>query len=186
MTNNYLQSQLSTVKGPVSGTFRVISPYFGESDSGHPFVRLRLEDFSGHAYAYSWRDDVRCSSGMYEYSRAYIEGQVKHHKAQPVVEVQTLVPASMEYQDIVRLIPQPLCPHPELLLELQAALRLITIPALKDFVRRVLADDAIAFPFVACPASINHHHNYPVPGMLRFRNICRNNFPGIFGDCKPY
>ncbi|SHJ88393.1 hypothetical protein SAMN02745165_03443 [Malonomonas rubra DSM 5091] len=166
MGNNHLQFQLSATQGPISGTFRIISPYFGEANSGHPFVRLRLEDFSGHTYAYSWRDDVRHSSGLHEYSRAYIEGNIKHHKSGSVVEIETLVPANLEYQDIVRLIPQGLCPLPELLVELQAALRLITIPALKGFVRQVLMDDGIAFPFVACPASLKHHHNYP-GGLLK-------------------
>lgn len=166
MSINSLQTELIGSQGPLSGTFRVTAPYFGESDSGHPFVRLRLEDFNGYIYAYSWLEVVMRSTGMFVYSRAYIEGQLKVQQSQPIVEIQTLVPAKLEYHDIVRLIPQSICPHPKLLTELQAALKLITIPDLRSFIGRVLTNDGISFPFVACPASIRHHHNYP-GGLLK-------------------
>lgn len=166
MTTNYLQNQLDLSQGPVSGTFRIREPYFGESDTGRPFVRLRLEDFTGHLYAYSWYDQVMKSQGLFDLSRAYIEGRLRSQQGQSFVELKTLVPARLAYHDTIRLIPQAVCPQPGLLFELQAALRLITIPALRQFVVQVLGNDGIAYPFVSCPGSLHHHHNYP-GGLLK-------------------
>jgi 3'-5' exoribonuclease len=42
---------------------------------------------------------------------------------------------------------------------------------LKGFVLDTLSDDTIAFPFVACPASLGFHHNYP-GGLLRHSIEC--------------
>jgi 3'-5' exoribonuclease len=166
MMINHLQTQMISAQGPFSGTFRITSPSFGESRSGYPFVRLRLEDYSGHIYAYSKNENVLRSSELGNYSLSYIEGNVVHQKEQAVVEIRAVAPASFVFQDVVRLMPQSLCPCPELLFDLQAALRIITIPALKQFITQVLGNDGIAFPFISCPASLNHHHNYP-GGLLK-------------------
>jgi len=72
---------------------------------------------------------------------------------------------------IVRLISRSICPLPELLPELQAAISRITLSSLRNFVEAILADDSIAFAFVSAPASLNHHHNYP-GGLLRHSLEC--------------
>lgn len=159
MTNS-LQSFAIGYQGPISGTFRIMTPYLGESHSSRLFVRLRLEDASGYLQAFSWREEVMNSMALYDLSRAYIEGILRPHENQVVVELQTLVAAQVHYGDIVRLIPQSLCPRPELLPELATVMRLISLPPLRRFLGKVLSDDGIAFPFVNCPGSLNHHHNF--------------------------
>ncbi len=166
LPTNYLHHELMTIQGPISGTFRIREPYFGESQTGRPFIRLRLEDSTGHCYAYSWQTDVMHCSGMHDMSRVYIEGHIRHQSAEPIIELATMLPAKISYQDLIRLIPQSLAPQPELLTELEAALRIFTIPVLKDFIWRVLVDDSIALPFISCPGSLNHHHNWP-GGLLK-------------------
>ncbi len=163
---NALQTQVIGMQGPLSGTFRVMAPYLGESRSGRPFVRLRLEDASGYLYAFSWRDEVMHSLGLHDLSRAYVEGILRPHDNQVVVDLQALIPAQVHYADIVRLIPHHICPLPALLPDLAGTLRLVTITSLRHFVKMVLADDAIAFPYVSCPGSLNHHHNFP-GGLLK-------------------
>ena len=161
MTTNSLQTLLVGFQGAISGTFRVGGPYYDIYKNGQDYVRLRLEDFSGHIYAFSWQQDVMRSPGMHDLSRVYVEGQIRQRGDQKVVELDTLIPARISYSDIVRLIPQQICPLPNLLPELASVLRLISHPALCQFIWQVLVDDTIAFPFVACPGSLNHHHNYP-------------------------
>jgi 3'-5' exoribonuclease len=161
MTINSTLSQHDRYKGPISGTFRVREPYFGETEAGRPFLRLRLEDCSNHLYAFSWQEQIRRSPGIYDQSQVYIEGEIRIKRGHPFLELIALSPAKTQYPEIVRLIPQSISPRPELLLELQSALRAISIPALKQFVYDVLANDSIAFPFISCPASLHHHHNWP-------------------------
>ena len=161
MTINALQTQLAGCHGPISGTFRVCSPYYDTARNGQDYVRLRLEDSSGYLYAFSYKQDIMTSPGMYDWSRVYVEGQIRKRGDQAVVELDVLIPARVHYEDIVRLIPQQVCPIPILLSELGSVLRLISHPALRRFIWRVLVDDTIAFPFVACPGSLRHHHSYP-------------------------
>ncbi len=166
MTIKDLQTYHSDFQGPISGAFRVREPYMGETDAGRPFVRLRLEDCSGHLYAFSWHEPVRMSSGLFDLSRVYIEGEIRIQKEQPFVELTTLIPARVQYPDLIRLIPHSQCPQPEFLVGLQSALQAITLPALREFIAQVLNNDGITFPFVSCPASLNHHHNFP-GGLLK-------------------
>lgn len=165
MTNS-LQSFAIGHQGPISGVFRIMAPYLGESPSCRLFVRLRLEDASGYLYAFSWREEVMHSMALYDLSRAYIEGVLRPHGSHVVVELQTLVAAQAHYGEIIRLIPQSLCPRPELLPELAMILRLISLPPLRRFLARVLSDDGIAFPFVTLPGSLNHHHSF-LGGLLK-------------------
>ncbi len=161
MTTNHLQTQLSNVQGPISGTFRIREPYIAEAKTGRAFVRMRLEDYSGYLYAYSWQSNILQDQNISDMSRVYIEGHLRHHNGEPYTELKNVLPAKIGYHDLVRLIPQSLAPQPTLLFDLQAALRIITIPALKDFIWRVLVSDGITLSFISCPGSLKHHHNWP-------------------------
>lgn len=59
------------------------------------------------------------------------------------------------------LIPMSACPLPEELAALTRLVEAIQTPALKAFLNQLLSEPAIAGPFVAIPASRQHHHAYP-------------------------
>jgi len=164
--NNALQSFLIGHYGPIFGTFRVRDPFLGDNSSGRPFSRFRLEDATGFLNAFSYSHGVIHSMALYDLSRVYIEGILRPHQNQVVVEVQTMFANQVNYADIVRLIPHSVCPQTYLLQELAAVMRLISLPPLRRFLERVLSDDSIAFPFVTLPASLDYHHAYP-GGLLK-------------------
>ncbi|PNU19987.1 hypothetical protein C2E25_09965, partial [Geothermobacter hydrogeniphilus] len=72
--------------------------------------------------------------------------------------------------DVVRLIPESICPTPWLRYYLDAWVARVTIPALYQFVLNVLADDSLVFMFVSAPGSL-HHHNHP-SGLLQHSLEC--------------
>jgi len=168
---NNLQAQMIHHHGPIFGTFRLSETVFGEDRNGRPFVRFKLEDMSGCIYAYSFLEQIQQAATLNDFSRVYIEGQLRSRGEGQVVEVMTLFPIKPATGDIVRLIPQSLCPLSWLLPELAFAVSRISIAPLKQFIEAVLADDGIAFPFVSVPGSLKHHHSYP-GGLLKHSLEC--------------
>jgi 3'-5' exoribonuclease len=167
MTSNYLQTFLLGCEGPVSGTFRVRFPCRDIYMDGRECVRLSLEDYSGSVWAFSWDPEIINAFGIYDLSSVYIEGQVRIDGERVEVELEKVMPTEIHYDDIVRLIPQQLCPIPSLLPKLESALQLVTISALRQFVWQLLVDDSIALPFVSCPGSSSGYLNHP-GGLLRY------------------
>jgi 3'-5' exoribonuclease len=135
--------------------------YF-ETRSGNPYLRLMLEDMSGDVLAYTWCEEIYKDLYLPDYSLAYVEGQSRFFDNSLRLDLRTIQPQRCaEAGEVVRLIPQSLCPLPWLLRNLHSALNLITLPPLKAFVARVLSDDGISFAFVSAPARLNHHHGFP-------------------------
>jgi 3'-5' exoribonuclease len=161
MTINLLKSILAGCQGEISGPFRVGSLSRPFSWDGKSIIRLRLEDYSGYVDAFSYDPEIINFFGLCDGSKVYIEGQLRGQGGLVEVELDTLIFRDLTYEDIVRLIPQQICPKPELLPVLEGVLPHITHPSLRQFVYRVLSDDAIAFPFVSCPGSLMDEYSYP-------------------------
>lgn len=104
-------------------------------------------------------------------SCVHVSGHLRFRRDGAVADLECLQETERQAEDIIRLIPQGLCPLPWLLSFLEAIVERIQVPALKAFVLATLSDDTIAFPFVACPASFSYHHNYP-GGLLRHSIEC--------------
>jgi len=171
MVNN-LAAQLVTQQGPIMGIFRLRDPEYGFTRDGRPYMRIRLEDMSGHVHAYGWQERLSRSEVLNDLTRIYIEGRIRQYRERPVVDLTTLFrPPRISPGDVVRLIPHSVCPLSWLLPYLDFAVSRITLAPLKQFVESVLGDDGIAFPFVSAPGSLNHHHNYP-GGLLRHSLEC--------------
>jgi len=160
--NRNLQAMVVNQRGPVAGVFRMRDAVLGETKTGRMYLRVRLEDMSGSLNAFAWREESYRDLYIQDWSRVYVEGQLRRHNNLPCMDLCTLSSqVQKEGGQVVRLIPQSLCPLPWLLPQLQAAVSRITIEPLARFVEAVLSNDAVAFAFVSAPASLNHHHNYP-------------------------
>lgn len=153
----------------VNGVYRLRHPAWSSTQSGKPFVRMTLEDQNGTLPAYIWEPgeinlprDLACVE---------VRGKKRFRRDGVVADLDYLTDGIRNLEDIVRLIPRSLCPIPWLMPFLEALMGRLKNPALRQFLGDVLADDAIAFPFVSCPASLSYHHNYP-GGLLRHSIEC--------------
>ncbi len=159
---NRLQLNGVPQEGPVSEVFRMRAPVGRRSRRGRHYLRVQLEDMNGSLYAYLWQEELYRNIDLRDLAPIFIEGRLRQRSDAPVVDISSIQNYQEENPgDVVRLIPQSLCPVPWLMPFLQVAVGRITIAPLAKFVASVLADDSIAFAFVSAPASLNHHHNYP-------------------------
>jgi 3'-5' exoribonuclease len=157
--------------GPFTGRFRVRSPLWRWTSKGQPFVDMLLEDMNGSIPAYIWRTrhdfvlpgDLSC---------VQVGGLIRMRgDRRAVADVEHVASTSKPAEDVIRLIPRSICPLPWLMPFLEVIVSRIQAPWLRQFVMDVFSDDSIAFPFVACPASLRYHHNYP-GGLLRHSIEC--------------
>lgn len=157
-----LQNVYHYPPGPICGTFRQTDVCYHETRTGQPYMRLQLEDMSALVPAYAWHEGIYRQLFLPNYSLIHVQGQSRYFDQQLRIDLDSITPLGTKQPgDIVRLIPQSLCPSPGLLFQLQALINRLTIQPLREFVESVLADDSIAFAFVSAPASLYHHHNYP-------------------------
>ena len=148
--------------GSFTGTYRLRDAAYSESRHGQPYLKFMLEDNTGSLPAYIWDEHLYRELYLPNYGLIHVTATTRVFDGQLRVNVSNIVPTAVKSSgDVLRLIPQSLCPIPGMLSDLDYVLRQITIPVLKDFVEAVLADDGIAFAFISAPASLRHHHNYP-------------------------
>ncbi len=152
------------------GAFRVRQPQWRHTRDGNPYVELLLEDMSGRLPAYIWQPAEGLSLPG-ELSCVHVRGQMRFRRDGVVADLDCVQETERLAEDVVRLIPQGMCPLPWLLTFLETVVERIQTPALKGYVLDVLSNDTIAFPFVACPASLGYHHNYP-GGLLKHSIEC--------------
>lgn len=155
--------------GQVKGLYRLRQPTWKHTQSGKPFIRMTLEDQNGAIPAYLWQPGDMELPG--ELTCVQVKGRMRVRRDGVVADLDHLEAGLRQPEEIVRLIPRSFCPLPWLLHFLEALLGQLKIQALRQFIGDVLADDAIAFPFVSCPASLSYHHNYP-GGLLRHSIEC--------------
>ena len=169
--DNHLSCQFLQ-PGHIVGEFRLRDALIGETRIGRQYMRIFIEDMSISLPAYIWEEDLYRGVYLPNHSLVRIEGQSRYYYNQLRVDLFAIDPVGFKRAgDVIRLIPQSICPLPELLVELQTAIDRITVPELRHFIEAVFADDGIAFAFVSAPASLNHHHNYP-GGLLKHSLEC--------------
>lgn len=158
--------------GAVRGTFRMREATHSATWDGNPYLRMILEDFSGHLPAYAWREDVIAQLDWPDYSLVWIDGQVRPYRNKLRIDVNTVYSVSQPAErSAAALIPHSICSVPELLTTLLDVVEQVSLPPLRRFVEAVFADASISFPFVSAPASLQHHHRYP-GGLLRHSLEC--------------
>jgi 3'-5' exoribonuclease len=150
--------------GLFEGRYRLRQPLVCHTRDGKQFARMYLEDINGTIPAYIWQPDEDIP--LVDLSCVQVEGVIRLHEKGAVVDVKQVIPAPKFPEDVIRLIPRSLCPLLWQMPLLESILDSIQLPWLKQFVMEVLSEDAISFPFVACPASLRYHHKYP-GGLLR-------------------
>lgn len=108
-----LQSLFVCGPVPISGGFRLKDASYHETRAGYPYLRLCLEDMSGCLPAYAWREDIYRGIYLPDYSLIDIEGQTRYFDNQLRIDLNSIVPVnSKRAGDVVRLIPQSICPMP--------------------------------------------------------------------------
>src|SRR6056297_1289066 len=135
--------------GVFSSTFRLRDAVYCESRYGNPYLKFILEDSSGSLPAYVWDENIYRGLYLPNYSLVQVEGNTSVFNGQLRANVSRIIPTSEKRAgEVLRLIPQSLCPIPNILSDLKYVLRQITIPVLQNFVEEVLADDGITFAFI--------------------------------------
>ena len=120
------------VPGAVCGTFRLREATHSATWDGYPYLRVVLEDFSGHLPAYAWRDDLIGQLDRPDYSLVRICGQVRRFRGKLRIDVAAVQPLSQPVErSAAALIPQGICPLPELLPTLLASVEQIRLPPLR-------------------------------------------------------
>ena len=153
----------------IEGIYRLRHTVWSHTRAGKPYVRLILEDQHNAIPAYFWNtENLRLPA---ELSCVQVRGRMRFRRDGVVADLKELRAGTRRPEDIVRLIPRSLCPLPWLVPFLEVFLGSVRNPALRQFCSEVLSDDSITFPFVACPASLGYHHNYP-GGLLRHSVEC--------------
>lgn len=156
--------------GPFSGRFRLRSPQSCMARDGRAYARMDLEDMNGRIPAFIWCPENE-SQLPPDLSCVQVDGVVRWRRDGAVADLERVKAADKQPEEVIRMIPQSICPQPWLMAFLEALVQRLQTTWLKQFVVDVLWDDAIAFPFVACPASLQYHHNYP-GGLLHHSIEC--------------
>lgn len=155
-------------KGPFSGKFRLRTPQGCTTRDGRSYVRMNLEDMNGRIPAYIWSPNNENQLPP-DLSCVQVNGVVRWRRDGAVADLERVTAADKQPEEVIRMIPQSICPQPWLMSFLEALVASLETTWLRQFVIDVLWDDGIAFPFVACPASLKHHHSYP--GGLLYHSI---------------
>ena len=156
--------------GPFAGRYRLRRPMWRQTRQGRQFVEMFLEDMKGRIPAYLWGmyDDQAVPGDL---ACVRVDGVIRLRRDGAVADLEQVVVTEKDAADVIRLIPRSLCPRPWLMPFLEVVAGNIQSPWLRQFVFDVFSDDSIAFPFVACPASLRYHHNYP-GGLLQHSIEC--------------
>ena len=173
--------------GSFTGTYRLRDATYCESRHGQPYLKFMLEDSTGSLPAYIWDEHLYRELYLPNYVLIKVTATTRVFDGQLRVNVSNMVPTTEKTSgEVLRLIPQSLCPMPGMLSDLEYVLRQITIPILQNFVEAVLADDGITFAFISVPASLRHHHSYPggllyhsldsIQMLERHRDFSRNSY----------
>lgn len=168
---NSLQTYVARGAGSVNGIFRLRRPRWRRSRVGNPYVEMELEDMSGKVPTYLWKTAGVGEDFLKELSCVDIAGTLRRRRDGYVLDLLRVQTVRSSLGEVVRLIPQSLCPIPWLLFHLDATVAFLTQPILREFVLKVLATDSLAFSFVSAPASLNHHHSFP-GGLLQHSLEC--------------
>lgn len=158
---NQIQVLCKQKSGQVKGVYRLRRPRREMTKNGRPYMAMELEDMTGRIPAYIWDERLFPAETPSDLNCVGISGTLRQRRDGPALDLADLMAVQRRAGEVVRLIPQSLCPVPWLMPFLQVAVGRITIEPLAQFVASVLADDSISFAFVSAPASLNHHHSYP-------------------------
>ncbi|TYO96335.1 3'-5' exoribonuclease [Geothermobacter ehrlichii] len=158
-------------RGTVRGLYRLRRPRLRHTRKGCPYVALELEDMSGRVPAYLWAPDSDTESLLQDLRCVEVVGAIRRRRDGIVLDVERIGDVQDRLGEVVRLIPQSVCPLPWLLYYLDAWVAHLTDPHLRQFTLNVLGDDGLAFLFVSAPASLRHHHAWP-GGLLQHSLEC--------------
>lgn len=159
---NNLQAILSQQTEMFTGVFRVHYPAWGQTRYGEPFVKMALGDKTASVRAYCTRELTPYELSLQDMMCTHIEGRIRSYKQEKIIQIVKSAPLEPKpHEYATQLIPISLCPQPWMLPYLESVINRITITPLRTFVNAVFSDDSIAFPFIACPVSLKHHHSYP-------------------------
>ena len=156
----------------INGNFRIHRPDFRVARNGNEYLSLQLEDISGAIDAQMWRS--RYQGDKYylaEMDKMTITGKLRCFDNRWIVDIETADPLDSCINDAVALLPNRLCVRVDKVQELQALIATLQLPALRQFLNQIFADDNMLIPFTHLPASVRHHHAY-AGGLLEHSLQC--------------
>jgi len=146
-------------KAEVIGEFRVRRPHQHHDAKGIPFLGFAVEDSTGELPAVAWNNRIDGVEELTDLACINLYGQLRVMNGNWRVEVSEAEIFNQEPDNPVQLIPYSAAPVPYKLEALDEIYNDISHPALKRFVGWVLTDLSIVLPFIALPASRQHHHS---------------------------
>lgn len=146
--------------GPITGTFRVTAPRCKVSIGGTQYLTLELTDCSGTIRAFGWPERYTGPTEPGDLSLVKVTGASYLFHERKLVDLHRIEPVTSVAEPVLLITPN-CCPVIAGVERLRELLERITVPALRNFNNTVLADDALALPFLRLPASRRHHHSFP-------------------------
>jgi 3'-5' exoribonuclease len=126
-----------------------------------PFWEIGVSDASGFLNLYC-RDESCIFTDLKPQTLVNIEAQIDVSGNEPYFRckfIQLNESAIGQFKSLYQL-PMALCPKPYALCDMLDMVNKINEPCLVDFVTNVLLQPSVGTRFLACPASLNYHHNY--------------------------
>jgi len=145
-----------------SGEFRALQPKYCKDQFNRPYVGLTIADATGSLPAYCWKTESRDIPHLSHLTYVRVEGRIRWFDDRWIVDisdVDVLLTPFESPANAVQALPLPLCPEPEVLVQLVEFTNNLQIAPLETFIQSVFADDKIAIPFLQAPASLDHHHH---------------------------
>lgn len=131
-------------------------------DVKEPFWVITLSDASGSLRIYC-RDQTCIADGLSPQSLVDVEVSIDYRGTEPYFRCKLIQPSTVDLSKPKQIsqLPAALCQKPYALQLLTEIIESISDPLLEEFVINVLTQHDIGLRFIQCPASANHHHNYP-------------------------
>ena len=162
-TNNHRKLLLSRVYGirRFIGTYFLVGFSARLHPNGFPFWEVVVSDLTDTLTVYCL--DESCILGdLQPQSLVHIEASLDQSASAAFYRCKGISPTSANRVTLssITQLPRALCAVPDALEQLKALIDSIKHQALSAFVTDVILSQTTAIPYITCPASLKHHHNF--------------------------
>jgi len=127
---------------------------------GRPYGRVTLEDRSGALTAYVWHKAMPRIETMSVGTSVQVALSTRLFNGRLQGDIHSLVPLDPGSVNSIQLLPRRWLSSNEGAARLQTLIEQCHLPALREFLTDVFADQNLAYTFLTAPASQSHHHAY--------------------------
>lgn len=152
------------------GVFRITSVRTLYTKTGKQYMRMQIDDATGHIITYAWQDQYEGPWEFDHLATIHVTGKTRSFNGQWVADIcSSHVIEELDYA--TPLLPATLCKQPDLLIRFERIEKSINHPVLRYHFGEIFSDMQIAIPFMQVPASLKHHHN-EAGGLMRHSIEC--------------